>query len=65
MTLIIYVMKASLNKQINCNNNKMTISTSVFFSILTRAEPELKCVKKNADVDVAFIANDRDVIIVA
>ena len=36
----------------------MTISTSVFFSILTRAEPELKCVKKNADVDVAFIAND-------
>jgi len=39
-------------------NWKMAISTSVFFSILTRAEPELKCVKKNTDVDSAFIAND-------
>jgi len=55
------------------NIYKMAISTSVFFSILTRAEPELKCVKKmltsmlhlslNDVIIVTSLGNDNDVTI--
>jgi len=49
----------------------MAISTSVFFSILTRAEPELKCVKKmltsmlhlSLTTIVSSLGSDNDVTI--